>query len=123
MLNLHARQQYVQCEGENRIALSAWMKGLARAVKKSIDQNQRKPLKMKNVAKGMDEEQEITTFSFKLDLLAKLLDLHPYNEHGQLEDKLQPVSHKLIQPVHVLCPNSMECETASCNSRSLLQNT
>ena len=123
LLNLHARQQYVQCEGENQIALSGWMKGLARAVKKSIDQNQRKPLKMKNVAKGMDEEQEITTFSFKLDLLAKLLDLHPYNEHGQLVDKLQPVSHKLIQPVHVLCPNSMECETVNCNSRSLLQST
>ena len=123
LLNLHARQQYVQCEGENQIALSAWMKGFAHAVKKSIDQNQRKPLKMKNVAKVMDEEGEIAAFSFKLDALAKLLDLHPYNEHGELEDKLQPVSHKLIQPVHVLCPNSMECETASCNSRSLLQST
>ena len=89
------------------------MKGLAHAVKKSIDQNQRKPLNMKNVAKGMDKGQEITAFSIKLDVLAKLLDLHPYNEHGQLEDKLQPV--------HVLCPNSMECETASCNSRSLFQ--
>jgi hypothetical protein len=89
--------------------------------KKSIDQNQKKPLKMKNVAKGMDEDQEITAFSYKLDVLAKLLDLHPYDEDGQLEDKLQPVSHKLIQPVHVLCPNSMECETANCNSRSLLQ--
>src|SRR5882762_5133302 len=97
------------------------MKGLAHAVKKSIDQNQRKPLNMKNVAKEMDEGQEITAFSIKLDVLAKLLDLHPYNKHGQLEDKLQPVSHELIQPVHVLCPNSMECETASCNSRSLLQ--
>jgi hypothetical protein len=123
LLNLHARQQYAQCEGENQVALSGWMKGLARAVKKSIDQNQRKPLKMKNVAKGIDAEQEITAFSFKLDVLAKLLDLHPYNEHGQLEDKLQPVYHKLIQPVLVLCPNSMECETASCNSRSLLQST
>ena len=123
LLNLHARQQYVQCVGENQIALSGWMKGLARAVKKSIDQNQRKPLKMKNVVKVMDEEGEITAFSFKLDALAKLLDLHPYNEHGQLEDKLQSVSHKLIQPVHVLCPNLMECETASCNSRSLLQST
>src|SRR5882762_3914379 len=78
LLNLHARQQYVQCEGENQTVLSGWMKGLARAVKKSIDQNQRKPLKMKNVAKGMDEDQEIAAFSFKLDALAKLLDLHSY---------------------------------------------
>jgi len=123
LLNLHARQQYVQCEGENQTMLSGWMKGLARAVKKSIDQNQKKPLKMKNVAKEMEEEEEIAAFSIKLNALTKLLDLHPYDEHGQLKGKLQPVSHKLIQPVHVLCPNSMECETASCNSRSLLQST
>ena len=123
LLNLHARQQYVQCEGENQTVLSGWMKGLARAVKKSIDQNQKKPLKMKNVAKEMEEEEEIATFSIKLNALTKLLDLHPYDEHGKLKGKLQPVSHKLIQPVHVLCPNSMECETASCNSRSLLQST
>ena len=123
LLNLHARQQYVQCVGENQTALSGWMKGLARAIKQSIDQNQRKPLKMKNVAKGMEEEEEITAFSFKLDALAKHLDLHPYNKQGQLEGKLLPVFHKLIQPVHVLCPNSMKCETANCNSRSLLQST
>jgi hypothetical protein len=123
LLNLHARQQYVQCEGENRIAVSGWMKCLAHAVKKSIDQNQRKPLKMENVEKNMDDKQEIMAFSLKLDAFARLLDLHPYNEHGQCQGKLQPVSHKLIQAVHVLCPNSMECETADCNSRSLLQNT
>ena len=60
LLNLHARQQYAQCEEEYQSALSGWIKALAHAVKKSIDQNQRNPLKMKNVAKGMDEEQEIT---------------------------------------------------------------
>ena len=123
LLNLHARQQYAQCEGENQVVISGWIKGLSRAIKNSIDQKQRKPLKMKNVTKGMDEEQEITAFGIKLDILAKLLDLHPYDEYGQLEDKLQPVSHKLIQPVHIICPNSMECETANCNSRSLLQRT
>jgi hypothetical protein len=122
LLNLHARQQHVQCEGENQIVLSGWMKGLA-CVKKSIDQNQRKPLKMKNVAEEMDEEEEITAFSLKLNALTRLLDLHPYIEHRQPESKLQPISHKLIQPVDVLCPNSIKCETANCNSRSLLQNT
>ena len=77
LLNLHARQQYVQCEGENQTVLSGWMKGLARAVKKSIDQNQKRPLKMKNVAKEMEEEEEIAAFSTKLNGLARLLDLHP----------------------------------------------
>ena len=123
LLNLHARQQYVKCEGENRVAASGWIKGLARAVKKSIDQNQRKPLKMKMVDKDMDEEQGITAFSLKLDFFARLLNLHPYNHNKQFQGKLLPVSHKLIQPAHVICPNSLECETASCGSRLLLQIT
>ena len=114
-MNLHARQQYIHCDGENQTVLSGWIKGLARAVKKSIDQNQRKALKMKNVAKEINEAEENAAFSIKLNALTKLLDLHPYNEHGQLKGKLQPV--------HVLCPNLLECETAKCNSRSLLQNT
>ena len=69
----------------------------------SIDQNQRKPLKMKNVAKEMDEE-EMTAFSLKLNALTRLLDLHPYNEHGQLEGKLQPVSHNLIHQFMFFVP-------------------
>ena len=36
LLNLHAKQQYDQCEGENQIALSAWIKGFACAVKKAL---------------------------------------------------------------------------------------
>ena len=73
-----------------RLHCQLGFKGFAHAVTKSIDQNQRKPLKMKNVAKVMNEG-EITAFNLKLDALAKLLDLHPYNEYEQLEDKLQPV--------------------------------
>jgi hypothetical protein len=71
----------------------------------------------------MDEEQETKALSLKLDGLSRLLNLHPYNDDGEFQGKLQPVSHKLIQPVHVICPNSMECETANCNGRSLLQTT
>ncbi|KAF8223663.1 hypothetical protein L208DRAFT_1315744, partial [Tricholoma matsutake] len=100
---------------------SGWIKGLARAIKENMDNNEQRPLKMKEVDKNMDAEQEITALSLKLDAAAKLLNLHPYNAHGHLQKQLQPISHKLIQPVHVLCPNSMECETANCNSRALHQ--
>ena len=123
LLNLHARQQYVRCQEENKIQLSGWIKGLACALKKQVDENQRRPLKMKKVTKGMDEEEEIVALSLKLDSLTKVLNLHPYNSKEQFQGKLQPISHKLIQPVHVICPNAMECQTIGCNSRSIRQNT
>ena len=123
LLNLHARQQYAKCEGELRTAASGWMNSLARALKKRIIENQGQPLKMKFVDKDMDEEQETKALSLKLDGLSRILNLHPYNDDGEFQGKLQPVSHKLIQPVHVICPNSMECETNNCNGRSLLQST
>ena len=76
---------------------SGWIKGLARAVKENIDENHQKPLKMKDVDKDMNAEQEITALGLKLDAFAKILNLHPYNKHGHLQKKLQPVSHKLLQ--------------------------
>jgi hypothetical protein len=123
LLNLHARQQYVESSSEHRTMVSGWIKSLARALKENINQNQAKPLKMKNMEKNADEEHTITAFSLKLDALAKLLGLHPYNHQGQFQGKLKPVSHTTIQPVHVICPIATECETQACNSRSLLQLT
>lgn len=123
LLNLHARQQYAKCEGEVRTAATGWMNSLARALKKTIMENQGRPLKMKLVDEDMDEDQETKALSLKLDGLSRILTLHPYSDDGEFEGKLQPVSHKLIEPVHVICPNSMECETESCNGRSLLQTT
>lgn len=121
LLSLHARQQYTRCQGENSTHASGWIKGLARALKGQVDENQKRPLKMKNVEKGLNEEQEITALGVKLDSLAKLLKLHPYDSNGQFLGQLQPISHKLIQPVHVICPNTLECQIVGCNLRSLRQ--
>src|SRR5277367_6915374 len=57
----------------------------------------------------------------KLDGLAKLLNLYPYDSNGNFEGKLKTVAYKSIQAVQVICPYSITCETASCNPRSLLQ--
>ncbi|KAF8232855.1 hypothetical protein L208DRAFT_1559522 [Tricholoma matsutake] len=119
LLNLHALQQYVKCQGENRTQTSGWIKGLARAIEKKGKQ----PLKMKNVNKEMSEEEEATALGLKLDSLAKLLDLHPYDGNGSFQGKLQPISDELIRPAYVICPDVMECQTLECRSRSLLQNT
>ena len=123
LLNLHARQQYVRCQGENQVQSSGWIKGLARALKKQVDKNQKRPLKMKDVNKEMNEEQEIVALRLKLDSLTQVLNLHPYNSKGKLQGKLQPISHKSIQPAYVICPNVLECPTIGCNSRSIHQIT
>jgi hypothetical protein len=57
----------------------------------------------------------------KLDDLAVNLKLTPYNDENQYMGKLLPVSLKRIQPVHMICPPSMVCGTATCNARSLVQ--
>ena len=59
----------------------------------------------------------------KVDGLAKLLNLYPYDSDGQFREKLKAVSYTSIKAAQVICPLSITCETASCNPRSLLQNT
>lgn len=116
LLNLHARQQYVKCQGEHRVQASGWIKSLARTLQKQINTHQTRPLKMKNAAQGMDEEQAL---GLKLDSLARVLHLHPYDSTERFRGKLWPISHKSIQPALVICPNAMECQTFACKSRSL----
>jgi CxC5 like cysteine cluster associated with KDZ transposases len=78
---------------------------------------------MKNVDNNADEEHITAAFGLRLDAFAKPLGLHPYDNNGEFQGRLNPVSHKTIQPVHVLCPIATECETQNCNGQSLLQNT
>jgi hypothetical protein len=59
----------------------------------------------------------------KLNDLAIDLNLTPYDEEDNYTGKLLPVSNKAIQPVHVICPTSMICGTATCVARSLVQAT
>ncbi|KAF8225696.1 hypothetical protein L208DRAFT_1305337, partial [Tricholoma matsutake] len=112
-----------QCQGEHHAQASGWIKALACALKKQVDSHKVGPLKMKNVKQGMDEEEEIIALGLKLDSLAKLLHLHPYNANEQYQGKLQPISNKSIQPALVICPNAMECQTLACKSCSLHQIT
>ncbi|KAF8239873.1 hypothetical protein L208DRAFT_1560013, partial [Tricholoma matsutake] len=123
LLNLHAQQQYVKCQGEHHAQASGWIKAPACALKKQVDSHKVGPLKMKNVKKGMDKEEEIIALGLKLDSLSKLLHLHPYNANDQYQGKFQPISNKSIQPALVICPNAMECQTLACKSRSLHQIT
>jgi CxC5 like cysteine cluster associated with KDZ transposases len=68
-------------------------------------------------------DTHITALGMQLDAMAKLLQLHPSNKHGKVKHKLKPVSYKAIEGVHIVCPNSFQCTTHSCNPHSLQQVT
>ena len=66
---------------------------------------------------------KIVAIGEKLDMLAKVLNLYPYDKNGQFQGNLKPISHKSIQAAQVICPNAVVCKTNNCNPRSLLQIT
>ena len=55
--------------------------------------------------------------------MALNLNLTPYDDQDAYMGKLLPISHKAIQPVHMICPGSLVCGTATCRPRSLVQAT
>lgn len=120
LLSLHARQQKAHYRGEISSATTGWINCLSREILQRV------------MARGEDiltrleaspDDKLILQVSLKLEALAKLLNLHPYSKKGKFMGKLKPVSHNDISPVHIICPNSIVCESMSCNPRSLLQHT
>ena len=122
LLNLHARQQNPRYNGENNSLMSGWLKCLARALQEKLEEDSTKLFKHSERNQQSDKEK-VDGITQKLDGLAKLLNLYPYDSDGQYQGKLKAVSYKSIKAVQVICPLSNTCETASCNPRSLLQNT
>ncbi len=122
LLSLHARQQNPKYQGETRTSISGWIKCLARGLHEKLGNGYRKLFKS-HQREDLQEKDIADGIGTKLDALAKLLKLYPYNSEGVFQGKIQAVSYKSIQAVQVICPVSVVCETATCNPRSLLQNT
>ena len=120
LLALHARQQKGRFEGENSIAVTAWIKSLSRTILERVDDNGSKLLKESN---STSVDGQITALGIQLDAMAKLLQLHPSNKHGKVKHKLKPTSYKAIEGIRIICPNTFECTTHSCKPRSLQQVT
>ena len=55
----------------------------------------------------------------KLDGLSKILGLDPYQRQRNFDKKLNPIDESDIAPVCIICPISLECETVTCQSRSI----
>ena len=75
---------------------------------------------LKKLDDTTDTDLRVNNIGLKLDAFAKLLNLNPYDDNDQFQKRLNPVSHKSIQPILVICPNSYECETLDCPPQSLL---
>ena len=123
LFSLHARQQCPKYEGERRSTASSWMKHLACALQDRLADNSQQLFQKHDLGKESTSDQALTVISIKLVALAHILQFYPLDGKGKFLGKLQPVSQKAIQPTLVICPGSVECETMSCNPRSLLQAT
>ncbi|KAF8870104.1 hypothetical protein BD779DRAFT_1456000 [Infundibulicybe gibba] len=123
LLNLHARQKHPTCDGEYASNTTGWMKSLARRIKAQLQGNTKILFTKSQFAQCAKEDDIITSLASKLDALAEVLDLTPYDSQGAFQTKLHPVSYDAIQSVKTICPTSFECEDTKCEPRGLLQAT
>ena len=121
LLNLHAQQQNPTCKAENKVYISGWLKSLCRALTNRLGEKTGSLLHKSE--RSSTPSQKINLLGEKLDDFEKLLELYPYDKNGKFQGKLEPTSHKAIQPVLIICPNSAFCVAKQCKQRSLLQHT
>jgi hypothetical protein len=77
-------------------------------------------LQQHDVGTQSTRDQAIPVISTKLVALAQLLQFYPLDDEDNFLGKLPPVSQKSIKPTLIICPDSVVCETMSCNPQSLL---
>ena len=117
---VHHKPQNPKYPDEHASSDSGWICGLAQALQEKLGDGQKMLFKK---ADTVDSDHQITAIGEKLDRLAKALKLHSYDNHGQFKGKLKPISYASIQPVQVICPNAVACETMTRNPCSLVQIT
>jgi len=120
LLSLHARQQHPS-EEENKITASGWIRSLSRAMMHRLQDNTESLFRPGEFVPR--QNHQVSVLSTKLDKLATLLNLTPYDSDGKFQRKLLPPSYTEIQAVHVICPSSTICVDKRCARRALLQNT
>ena len=119
LLNLHSRQQHPQGSRERYTALSGWIKTLSRALQKKLGTDSKTLLQPPQL-QVHSEDATTSAIATKLDSMAKVLNLNPYNKHGRFVEKLNTVSLAKIEPAIVICPEALECVTTGCNYAALL---
>jgi hypothetical protein len=122
LLNLHFRQQHREYRDENKTQITGWMIALAKELMDKLGDT-KSSLHHNEDGDNLTPEDEANLVATKLDALAINLNLTPYDDKDAYAGKLLPTSLKAIQPVHIICPGSLVCVTATCIPRSLVQAT
>lgn len=122
LLNLYARQQHPQNEDERHHAATGWMNALSQALQEHLKDDSKRLLPHKEWQLYKTNDQTINAIGIKLDALCTLLGMNPFY-NGKFQQKLKPIDDSGIQPIYIICPNAMECETETCSGHSLSQNT
>ena len=123
LLALHTRQQNARFPGEHSTMVSAWIWCLSRSIQNKLCVNGKTLLNASEEGPNVPNDQTITILGTKLDTLADILQLKPFVKNGKVKKKLLPTSYKAIEAVHVICPDSFQCETLNCKPCSLQQIT
>jgi len=123
LLSLHARQQNPAVKGERKIEITAWINALANALHDKLE-DQIYTLQRDDEKDTRDSNSVlINSVGRKLDQFSKNLNLYPYNSRGKFQGKLKTISHAQIQPILVICPDSIECEEITCDPWAVHQIT
>ena len=120
LLNLHSRQQQQLYPSEKVKKFSGWMIALVNALQDQLDEEGTSHLFLQT---DPDVERN-KVLGAKLDEMAQKLKLLPFTKSNQFKpQRVGPISQDRIKPVHLLCPTTFTCTTATCNPRALLQGT
>lgn len=120
LLNLHSRQQQSLYPSEKVTKYSGWLSALVNALLDQLDEETSSHLFLYSDY----EDDRNKLLGEKVHAMAQKLKLLPYTESGQFKSKrVQPISHNKIKAIHLLCPTTFTCTTATCNPRSLIQFT
>ena len=95
------------------------MECLAHAVKEKLGSDATEtlfsPFELSTFEATSIRESDIIFLAPKLSQFSQILDLYPYNKKQKFTGTLNPISHKSIQPVLMICPRSSVCLTSGCN--------
>jgi hypothetical protein len=104
LLTLHARQQNPEFAGENKVVASGWMRALSRSMMHQLKSNIQMLFHEREFPE--EEPQQVVKLCGKLDNLATILHLTPYDHRSNFKGNLLPVSYKAIQGIPTICPNT-----------------
>ena len=93
--------------------ISGWFKALALVLDGKLGQDTGQLFQPTDNFSNIDNDQRNAAIAIKLDSLYKLLNLSPYDDKGVFHQNKCKQVRKEVEPVYVISPTSMQCQTQS----------